>query len=246
MKFKKYKGGETPLILIHGLAGLFNSWEYNIHALREKFTVYEVFLPDYKKQPAGYSIAEYVMYTVSIINENNLSNVVVAGNSLGGQIASIIAARYPSIIRGLILIASSGLYDETENLKIIMTHRASYNNVRNILKSIFFNDKFCTKELIFEGMNYYNDRNRIYGIIRTAKKAKTYNIKELVKRISVPTLLIWGENDQVIPPSVGYKFKNLISKSMLTVCGSCGHAPQIECAHAVNQQILNFEKYCGK
>ena len=243
MKFKKvniFGNSDSKLVLIHGLAGLFTSWEYNVEYLSKFFTIHEIILPDYADCDNGYGIDDYVIYVLDYLNKEKLKGIFISGNSLGGQIAAIIAAKFPNLVSKLILISSSGLFDESEQHEKLIVRSPSFENIKKVTENIFYNKQICDNSLINKVWKYYSDRKRLLGLIRTARRTKVYNISNLITRIQVPTLIVWGLNDNIIPVNIAYKFYHLIKKSNLVIFSKCGHAPQIEYPKRFNSLAKQF------
>jgi pimeloyl-ACP methyl ester carboxylesterase len=217
--------------------GLFTTWEHNTKELSKHFTVFEVKLPDYKDSPRGYDLDDYASAVVALFPRYGIRRPTIVGNSTGG----LIAAR-PDLVSRLVLIASSGLFDETEGFDKLIVRSATAANVDKIMRHIFFDQAFIPRSTIDAVADYFlsNRRVRLKSFMKTARRLRSANLGEELKDIRVPTLLIWGAEDRVIPVSVAHKFHSLIPGSRLVVLDRCGHAPQIEHAATVNQLIIGF------
>ena len=85
-----------------------------------------------------------------------------------------------------------------------------------------------------------NDRNKSIRIVATAKSAVRHNLGDKLHKIKVPTLLVWGRQDQITPAFVGEKFNELIEDSKLVFLDNCGHAPMMEHPTVFNQHLEAF------
>jgi pimeloyl-ACP methyl ester carboxylesterase len=85
-----------------------------------------------------------------------------------------------------------------------------------------------------------NSRIKVIKIIALAKSAIRHNLGEELGQIKVPTLLIWGKNDNVTPPFVGEEFHKLIPNSELAFIDKCGHAPMMEVPQTFNEILEKF------
>ena len=85
-----------------------------------------------------------------------------------------------------------------------------------------------------------NDRNKAIRVIATAKSAVRHNLGDKLHLISAPTLLVWGEEDQVTPPFVAEKFHEHIENSQLYFEEKCGHAPMMEKPVEFNNLYATF------
>jgi len=108
--------------------------------------------------------------------------------------------------------------------------------------STFYDPKTSTKELVDEVFDTVNDRTRAIRVVVTAKSAVRNNLENLISDIHQPTLLIWGEDDNITPPFVGTKFNELIPNSTLVFLKKCGHAPMMERPALFNESLNKFLK----
>ncbi|HMZ90468.1 MAG TPA: alpha/beta hydrolase, partial [Chitinophagales bacterium] len=106
----------------------------------------------------------------------------------------------------------------------------------------FYDTKHATKELVDELFDIVNDRNKVIRVLATAKSAIRHNLAEEVSKITVPTLLIWGNNDTITPPFVGEEFHKLLPNSQLYFIDKCGHAPMMEQPEEFNRYLDKFLK----
>ena len=239
-----YGTSDNQIVLLHGLLGLFTTWEHNIEELSRHFTVFEVELPDYKDSPRGYGVDDYVSAVIAMFQTHGIRRPIVVGNSTGGLVAARLAATRPDLVDRLVLIASSGLFDETEDFQKLMVRSATAANVDKIMRHIFFDQAFIPQSTIDAVADYFlsSRRVRLKSFMKTARRLRSVNLTEELQSIRVPTLLIWGADDHVIPVGVARKFHALIPGSRLVVLDRCGHAPQIEHGATVNDLIVNFSR----
>ena len=229
-------------MLLHGLLGLFTTWEHNVEEMSKHFRVFELELPDYKDSPRGYDLDDYTSAVVAMFQAHGIRRPTIVGNSTGGLIAARLAATRPDLAARLVLIASSGLFDETKDFSKLIVRNASAANVDKIIRHIFFDQAFVPQSTIDAVADYFlcDRRVRVKSFMKTARRLRATDLSMELKDIRVPTLLIWGADDKVIPVSIAHKFHSLIPGSRLVVLDHCGHAPQIEHAATVNQLIIGF------
>ena len=243
MDVNVYGRGADQIVLVHGLLGLFTTWTHTIPALARHATVFEIVLPDYKDRPGGYSLDDYAGHVLQVLDARHLKGVTLVGNSLGGHIATRIAARHPDRVARLVLITSSGLFDEVAAHEKLIVRTPSRTNVDRVLRHIFHDQRYCDAATVEAVIDYYHapgGRVRLRSFIRTARNLRTEDAAGDVKRIRIPTLILWGANDRVVPIQIACQFHALIQGSVLEVLDDCGHAPQIEKADEVNRLILEF------
>lgn len=229
----------TPVILLHGMMGDIDNWE-------------TVFAP---VAQAGYRIICPVLpvYTLPIRNANlegvlefvrgftdlvGLEKAVVVGNSLGGHIAAMYAIKYPERTVGLVLAGSSGIY-EVEMRSSIM-RRKDRNYLRPRVEKTFYDPIHCTEELMDDVIEIINNREKAIRLIRFARSVDKGGIKDDLKKITAPTLLVWGKQDEITPPFVAEQFQEEIPDAELRWVDKCGHVPMMEQPEAFNRHFVDF------
>lgn len=100
----------------------------------------------------------------------------------------------------------------------------------------------ATDELVDEVFEITNNRLKVIKILALAKSAIRNNLGEELNKITLPTLLIWGNNDIITPPFVAKEFNKLIPNSQLHFIDKCGHAPMMEVPAEFNVILENFLK----
>jgi len=234
-----YGQGHTPVVLIHGIVGLLNSWWYNIPVLAEHYRVYEICLPDYRDTKSGYSIDEFEQHVLAVAHEQGLERFHLIGHSLGGQIAVSLAAHYPELIERLVLVSASGLFDETEDHSRFIVRKVNETTLRQVVKSLVY-PEHLTDEMVIEALRYYDDSKRLSGMLRTARKTMASPIDHLASSVRAPTLLFWGDKDEIIPPAVGEKLASLIPRAEFISYPESRHAPHMEHADDFNAKVVEF------
>jgi pimeloyl-ACP methyl ester carboxylesterase len=118
--------------------------------------------------------------------------------------------------------------------------RGDYEYIKKKTEQTFYDPATATKELVDEVFSITNNRLKVIKIIALAKSAIRNNLGNELSKISLPTLLVWGNNDIVTPPFVGEEFKSLIPNSELYFIDKCGHAPMMEVPDEFNRILAAF------
>ena len=106
--------------------------------------------------------------------------------------------------------------------------RPGHNFVREQMKRVFFNQQLVTENAIDEIAEILSDRGRQINLIHAARSAKKDYMFDELPAIKCPSLLLWGENDEVTTLTVAKTFNERIPNSKLITIAGCGHAPMIE------------------
>ncbi len=239
----------NPLILVNGLAEQSVCWFANRRSWSRHFDVRvpEILVYD------GASLHQHIEaggeVTIDYLTERlaqYLHEFVqrppynLVGSSLGGQVIATFATRYPKLVSKLVFICPSGFYGD-ENLPMMEGVRRSQYGT--LVKSVFHKGQFATEELVNVIGQKFQNREWKKGVLRTLRGTVGHSVSDLLDKIPHNTLAIWGSEDKVISDVYGsVKAAERILKVKQVVIPKCGHAPQIEKSHLVNQLVTRFLK----
>ena len=234
------KGKGKCILLIHGLFGALSNWEKVIKILSKNYRVIVPKLPITKVSPSNATIDGLTEFITKFIKKKKLKNISIIGNSLGGHLALTYAIKNQNNIKKLILTGSSGLFENSFGGSF--PKRGDYNYINERVDYTFYNPKILSKKYIKNIYNVLNNNEKCLNIIKLAKSAQKNNMSNLLKKITIPTLLIWGLNDTITPPSVAHEFSRLIKNSEIKFIDQCCHAPMMEHPDLFNKYVINFLK----
>ena len=166
----------------------------------------------------------------------------MVGNSLGGLLAIDYTLRYPERVCGLVLAGSAGLHERslTDGNK----PKATREFVRSVIGGIFYDQALVTDELVEDWYETMQDRNYTRFILRMSRATRDRNVEKELDRITAPTLIVWGKQDQITPPEVGIQFKSKIRGSELVFLDRCAHVPNVEQPELFYEQLAKFLPKC--
>ncbi|KGM40633.1 alpha/beta hydrolase [Aquabacterium sp. NJ1] len=233
-----------PIVLLHGTSASLHTWEGWVAALKGQHRVITVDLPGFGltgPAPDGdYHLPHYADFVVSVLDHLQLKQVVLAGNSLGGEIAWMTAVGHPERVSKLVLVDAGGYPFKTEGmpigfkiaripaLKPLMTHMLPRHMIESSVRSVYGDPSKVTPELIDR---YYEltlrEGNRESLAARFSQSPLGAHADQ-IKQIKQPTLIIWGGQDHLITPDNADKFQHDIAGSRLVVFDKLGHVPQEE------------------
>lgn len=231
--------GKGPVVLLHGMMGEVGNWEHTIGSLSKAgFRVLVPILPVYALPMKQTHLPGLVEFVRSFMDTLGLSSAVISGNSLGGHIALLLAINHPERVRALVLTGASGIYEVDMGQGVMRRKDREYLRERTAIT--FFDPKHATDELIDEVYETVNNRTRAVRLIKMARSVKEENVRDSLDGIDVPTLLVWGREDEITPPGVAVTFNELIARSELHWIDECGHAPMMEQPARFNEILLDF------
>ncbi|HEX6848576.1 MAG TPA: alpha/beta fold hydrolase [Chitinophagaceae bacterium] len=240
-KFRFVEEGDgEPLVLLHGLFGALSNFKELIEYFRQHNKVIVPVLPLFELDILHSTVGGLAKFVHRFLESKDLKHVHLLGNSLGGHVALVHVLKHPERIKSLILTGSSGLFEN--GMGDSYPKRGDYEYIKTKTELTFYDPKTATKELVDEVYGIINNRIKAIKIISLAKSAIRNNLGEELNQIKQPTLLIWGNNDNITPPFVAREFNKLIPNSELHFIDKCGHAPMMEVPDEFNIILHKFLK----
>lgn len=221
---KKKKVGplNSKLFILHGWTYSIEKWKPFLNLLEQDGVEYEMLKIPGLTAPLKrvWTINDYVDWLNDRIS-NIQYPISILGHSNGGRIAAAFAAKYPSKVSHLILIDSAGIV--RRDLKILLK-RTLFGTVAKLGRKIIKSDSI--RNLLYKAVGE-QDYNRAIPILKkTMLNLISYSLTETFKKISVPTLVIWGQDDKITPLSDGREISKLISGSKFEIIENAHHSPQ--------------------
>jgi len=244
-KLHMFKGGTgEPLVLLHGAGGN-AGWLRYVQALADHFTVYVPSHPGYwqSDRPEWLeSIADMASFYTWFFEQERLEGARVIGFSMGGWLAAEIAVTCRHAFSKLMLVDAAGIKPE-----------------QGEIADIFIISPEQIIELLFHDPSQAPEYEQIYGqtpspeqvqiaegnremTARLCWKPYLYDprLVRLLARVSVPTRIVWGREDRLIPLECGDLYQKAIPGSDLVVIDNCGHVPQVEKPDEFVKTALEF------
>jgi pimeloyl-ACP methyl ester carboxylesterase len=235
-----------PLILLNGLAEQASSWFCNRSFWSKHFDVKVPELLIYEGEVLHRRIAEGAPITVDYFTDQlelYLNTFVqtppyhLVASSLGGQIALNYAARHPDRVGRLVLLCPSGLGAE-ERLPIVEGVRSSDHAA--MLTSIFYNPRAANPGLLRHYQKMFGNKQWKKGILRTVRGTSSHRVRELLPKVTTPTLILCGQEDRIVNTAEILDAVKGLANFRTLVLPRCGHAPQIERPRLVNRLVRDF------
>jgi pimeloyl-ACP methyl ester carboxylesterase len=250
------KGTGTPLVLLHGFTSSTYSWKDVFEPLSQNFRVIAVDLKGFGfsgKPDGDYSRRAQATLVGHLLDYLKIEKAWLCGNSMGGEIALNFALQNPQRVGGLILIDSAGVKVTGSGslapgyLLLPVVGRAltalaltSDKLVRRGLEKSFYDQTKVTNERVAYYYRPLKTRGGQLAAVRARTQANEFPVEPELGKINMPTLIIWGAQDALIPLEAGIKINKLIKESRLVTFDSCGHLPQEEMPARVVDEITKF------
>ncbi|HET7642882.1 MAG TPA: alpha/beta hydrolase [Nitrososphaeraceae archaeon] len=260
MRYLESKGGRTSdrhILFIHGLGSSADRWLDIPDALSNYYNTIAVDLIGFGKseKPAdvNYTIekfAEFILDFITKLRKKKKLNhddgkITLVGHSLGGYIAVEIAIRNIKLIEKLVLIDSSGFLEGPTPLLEQYLYAAkytSYDNVRNVFEQMVSQPWRISPVLINTFITTINSPGAKYPFESAYKNSTTTQIdlSRLKSIEDIPTLIIWGIKDNLIPIEHSNKFKQVLKKCKIEKIEDAGHAPFAEKPAIICEMLHTF------
>ena len=224
-----YMAGQgDPLVVLHGGGGDARTWLSNIVALSERYTVYAPDLPGYGgSQPldGNYYIPELVEFVDSFSDNLGLDNFHLMGHSLGGGVALNYALESPHKIKKLVLISSLCLGSEIALWVRLLSIPAILRSISSLVLAVLRAIKWLVKKLLapVEFVMPFSPASVSLGGSITTLKEQTLVLANRLSEIVMPTLLVWGAKDPIVPVQHAYAAAQVIPDCQLKVFAGSGH-----------------------
>src|SRR5215204_3140193 len=232
------------ILLLHGLGGSADRWTKIIPFLSSK---YRLIIPDivgfgYSEKPhVEYTVDFFIDFLKKFLNLLNVSNVSIIGSSFGGLLALEFAIKYINMVKKLILVSPAGMMryvSTTLKHYISAALYPTYENVLRAFQEMIYDSNMVSEESIQDFINRMNLPNSKYAFMSTLMSFNDHPKLTDRLKIDIPTLIIWGRKDKVIPVRYAKKFK--IPNSKIVLLDHCGHYPHIEKIEEFIRIILKF------
>ncbi|QTN26606.1 alpha/beta hydrolase [Rhodoferax sp. AJA081-3] len=244
-----------PIVLLHGTSASLHTWDGWVQNLSGQRRVIRFDLPAFgltgPNPNNDYSIAAYVRLVVGVVDKLGAKQFVLAGNSLGGQIAWGTALAHPQRVGKLVLIDAAGYPFQPTSIpigfkiarmpgvRLLMEQVLPRGIVDSSVRNVYGDPAKVTPELV----------DRYYELTLRAgnRKALAYRMDQRlsgddagIKSLKVPTLILWGAKDRLIPLDSAERFAADIQGSKLVVFDALGHVPHEEDAQKTVEVFKAF------
>lgn len=255
---------KETLVLIHGFGDRKESFYFISEILKERLNLVIPDLPGFGNSEMDpnlvYSLDHYIDWLGRFIDQTGPDTFHLAGSSMGGAVAAMLAAKFPSRVKTLSLVGSAGFY--LPGKQAIYDEVLAGSNIFHIhspedfdvLQSRLFRKSpplpACIKEyMILKGMR---DREWLAKIfdelvdmdsIRSGKiSLEQASLNHLCKEITMPVMLFWGRHDSLLPCETALFVKELLPRAWVHIYEEYGHVPHLEGPRKLAMDMLDFIK----
>jgi len=246
-----------PIVLIHGTSASLHTWDGWVAALSPHRRVIRMDLPGFgltgPAPDADYSMARYSDFMRDLLDLLKLNEVVMAGNSLGGGIAWQTALAHPTRVRQLVLVDATGYPLQPQSMPIgfrlaqiswlapVTQKILPRSMIEASVRNVYGQPDKVSPALVDR---YYEltlrEGNRASLTQRFQYRSSDAALAGQISQLRLPTLVLWGSEDRLIPTDHAQRFQQAIAGSELQVFEGLGHVPHEEDPQATVQAVKNF------
>jgi pimeloyl-ACP methyl ester carboxylesterase len=239
------KGGQgKPLVVLHSVEGNLG-WRLYHRNLAQHFTVYAPTLPGFglsQRPPWLETFSDLARFSLWILQELKLEKVSLLGHLMGGWLAAEMTVMCPQIVDRLVLVDAAGIQPQHGEIADIFLH--GQDGVRNLA---YFNPRQLPEYEELFGRKPSPEEREIRAqnqetAVRYCWKPYMYDrsLPWLLPRMRVPTLIVWGREDRVVPLECGELYQQAIPGSRLEVLDQCGNCPPLEKPEEFSRIVCDF------
>lgn len=234
----------VPLLLLHGTSASLHTWEGWVAALKAERRVISLDLPGFGLTgpfpDSDYRLAHYSRFLAQVLDQLQVPRVVVAGNSFGGQLAWRFALDQPQRVERLVLVDAAGYPRNATSVPIgfrlaqvpglapLMANLLPRSMIDSSVRNVYGDPGKVDEALV----DRYYDLTRRAGNRQALRQrfvqAPSGEDHARIAELTVPTLILWGGQDRLIPPDNAERFQRDIAGSRLVLFDDLGHVPQEE------------------
>jgi pimeloyl-ACP methyl ester carboxylesterase len=258
LRFIDTGGDGPPLLFIHGLGGLWQNWLLNIPAFMDRFRVIAPDLPGFggSEMPSGrISIQGFARVVDALCSQLELESPVVVGNSMGGFTGAELALAFPTRVSKLVLVSAAGISVENMWKEPVMAvgRLLAVGTARVGVRRLPVVNRSRLRRVALQLVVRYPERLSVPlaselvvgagapGFVGGLDAVLGYSFRERLPEIEIPTLIVWGRNDVLIPVEDAYEFERLIgANARAVVFDDTGHLAMLERPSRFNGLLDDF------
>ena len=254
------RGDPAPLLLLHGTSSSLHTWEGWAAALKSRRRVIRIDLPGFgltgpfsgRYASDDYRGDTYARFVLDVMDMLGVERAVIGGNSLGGEVAWRAATLAPQRFTRLILVDASGYAFAPDDIPIgfriarlpvlnrIGEHLLPRAVVAASLRSDYGDPARVSNELIDRHFELTLREGNRRALALRAQQLEAGVHAERIRAVAVPTLVLWGGRDHLIPSASAQRFVADIAGARLIVFDSLGHVPHEEDPARTAAAVIDF------
>ncbi|MEZ4870325.1 MAG: alpha/beta fold hydrolase [Caldilineaceae bacterium] len=220
-------GAGPPLILVHGLAGSTRWWRHNIWALARHFQVYAVDLSEFgdRRLRPRFVLSQAAYYLGQWLTALGIARATLIGHSMGGRIVAEFAAEYPQRVDRLVLVSAP----------IVPFGHGYLHQIGGMVLALWRIQLSFLLVLLYDTLY-----TGIIPVLRVGQELLHSDLQARLADLQAPTLIIWGEQDTIVPLRLGHALHQQLACSEFALIEGAAHVPMWERPEEFNRLVLAF------
>lgn len=221
-------GEGEPVVLVHGLSESTRLWYRNIPELSRHYRVYLVDLPGFgamRKAHRHFNLQESGSWLHNWMLAVGLEEANLVGHSMGGYVVMALTALQPQKVKRLVLVDSIGI---PFNLSV---RQLVYPALKSVMR---------THPSFWPCIHFDYLRAGPIMVGKAAQQIAMLDATQVISSVCVPTLIIWGENDDLVPLAAGRQLHEQLAGSRLFILPKTNHFGMFERPYEFNNSLLAF------
>lgn len=246
LNIRYFSGGQgDPLVIIHGGGDGARAWLKSAEELSNHYSVYIPDLPGFGHSQSAndkFHLQEYVAFIEDLSQALGIERFHLIGHSIGGGIALHYALQFPQKVKGLVLVSSWCLGIEAALWVRLLSHPAFCRSLGEAGIAVLKGVKWLAR-LFYAPFKFSNPITRVkmdVGKTMTTLRGQTTVLQDRLCELTMPTLLVWGSGDRIVPAAHAYIAAELIPDCQLHIFEGCGHSAYKQKAGEFSQLLANF------
>ncbi|HEY8638859.1 MAG TPA: alpha/beta hydrolase [Solirubrobacteraceae bacterium] len=257
-------GSGPPILFVHGHSGAWQNWLEQLPGLAGRHRVIAVDLPGFGSSPMPIepvSMSLYARICDGLLDAMGVGAATVVGNSMGGFVGAEMAIQMPARVERLALVSAAGVAKSYMGSPTWFMSRYSERVLRLLSPLLIAPDKRVRRmvrrprmrsaslKMVAAHPEELSPAIIWEMLVRSGRKPAApaaaaaiadYDFRDRLPDIACPTLIVWGANDRVVPPSSADEFERLIGDTRKVVFEDTGHVPMIERPERFNRLLDDF------
>jgi len=245
-----------PIVMLHGTSSSLHTWQGWADALKGQRRIIRFDLPGFGLTGPfadnDYHMQHYVHFVLDMLDRLHAGSVVLVGNSFGGEVAWETAALAPERVQRLILVDAAGYplnstsvpigfrIAKTPGLNKIMEYTLPRRMVESSVRNVYGDPSRVTPQLVDRYYELTLRAGNRRALAERFKQSASGADAGKVAKLSLPTLILWGKSDHLIPSSNADHFARDIPGSREVVFSGLGHVPHEEDPQQTVATVKNF------
>ena len=238
-------GSGEPLLYLHGAIAS-KGWNPFLDIMARDYTVYAPLQPGFEEVEGLESLADVVdlaLYYFDLLDELGLDRVKVVGHFLGAMAAAEMAALSPHYVSGLALSAPAGFWREHEPTSDVFImgdpeiRAAMWHDPQSPSAQAAVPDEQSEEE---QAQRAFERAIDLAAAGKFLWPIPDRGLGRRIHRVKAPVLLVWGEDDHVVPPVYAREFADRLERSKTVIIPQCGHLPMLERPNELAREVAGF------